>query len=47
MKLEAMTMAPEEAPGFENLYDEKDFVDDIPGAPLDKKMAIAARRLEM
>ena len=47
MKLDAMVMAPEEAPSFEDLYGEKDFVDDVSGAPLDKKMAIAARRLEM
>ena len=38
--------APEEDP-FQQIYEGKEFIDDISGMPLDKAMAIEARKLEM
>ena len=47
MKLDAMEKAPEETIDLSKLYDGKDFIDDISGAPLDRAQVVAARRVEM
>ncbi len=48
--LEEMVVADEEAEilaQYEDLYQDKAFVDDLSGAPLDKGLAIKARMTEM
>ena len=45
-KVEALAIPPEEDP-FEAMYEGVEFVDDISGLPLDKAMAMAARKVEM
>ena len=45
-RVEKLATLPEEDP-FDELYRDKEFVDDISGAPLVKSMAITARRTEM
>ncbi len=45
-KIEDVVVPPEED-NFDMLYKDNEFIDDVTGAPLDKAMAITARRTEM